>query len=96
MPEYVLDLNYDKVVKRLWTDCFIPAIRNSLHSCNLHASERRIFGAAEAILHNLRNTRRFKVKISKLYEKLVENDETRRRIITDAWDFWQREEEFSV
>ena len=90
MPEYFLDRHYEELIKRLWTDRFIPAIRGSLHSSKLHVSERRIFGAAEAILHNLRSTRRFEAKINKLYEKLVENDESQLKNITDAWDFWQR------
>ena len=96
MPEYFLERNYDEVVKRLWTDRFIPAIRGSLHSIKLHVSERRIFGAAEAILHNLRSTRRYEVKINKIYEKLVENDESQLKNLDDAWDFWQREEEFET
>ena len=87
--EYYLDRNYDEVVKRLWTVRFIPAIRDALHQNHLHVSERRVFGATEAILHNLRNTRLFEAKIEKLYEQLVENDETQMKITRAAWAFWQ-------
>ena len=93
-PEYFLERNYDEVIKRLWTDRFIPAIRGSLYSSKLHVSERRIFGAAEAILHNLRSTRRFEA--IKSYEELVANDESQLKNIEDAWDFWQREEELET
>ncbi|KAK5912543.1 hypothetical protein CesoFtcFv8_002403 [Champsocephalus esox] len=87
--EYYLDRNYDEVVKRLWIVHFIPAIWDALHQNHLHVSERRVFGATEAILHNLRNTRLFEAKIEKLYKQLVENDETQLKITTAAWAFWQ-------
>ncbi|XP_034084713.1 uncharacterized protein LOC117554399 [Gymnodraco acuticeps] len=66
------------------------AIREALHQSQLHVSERRVFGATEAILHNLRNTRLFEAKMEKIYGQLVDNDETRLKTIRAAWAFWQQ------
>lgn len=72
IPGYYYQTHFNEIVKKLWNDSFIPAISHYLSANGLYGGVRRIRGAVEAILHELKQTEDIHVPIRQMYDKIDE------------------------
>lgn len=88
VPSFFYRSHFHRLMRRLWTPKFIPALQQLLTSLRISVDKSRIQGAAEAMLHDLRSCENIFETIGELYDSLVGEDIMKialLRMVADTW-----------
>ena len=87
-PKPYLYMSFNKLMKALWNDRFLPGVMHVVKGLGLDVSSDRVMGACESFLYELRSFDNILKKRSEISDEFLCVDKANSTLLSDLVAFW--------